>query len=216
MTNHRVTVYTEPPSLGCQGAKLTPKDRGPSLKPAFRLWMEDGKNEIMFDQTDAFLLRRVSETQSLTEAAKEVGISYRNAWDRVKAMEEKLHKRLVQTKVGGKTGGGATLTEDGRLLLKEFRKTRKLLFNVLDDSEAWENVGYRLSARNKLRAKVVEVKQGPVTSQVKMRLVSTSTVTSVITNEAVEDLALKEGDVVDAIIKSTDVLVAKAMHQPEQ
>jgi molybdate transport system regulatory protein len=178
--------------------------------------MEDGKNEVMFDQTDAFLLRRVSETQSLTEAAKEVGISYRNAWDRVKAMEEKLHKRLVQTKVGGKTGGGATLTEDGRLLLKEFRKTRKLLFNVLDDSEAWENVGYRLSARNKLRAKVVEVKQGPVTSQVKMRLVSTSTVTSVITNEAVEDLALKEGDVVDAIIKSTDVLVAKALRQPEQ
>ena len=171
--------------------------------------MEDAKNEVMFDQTDAFLLRRVGETHSLTEAAKEVGISYRNAWDRVKVMEEKLHRRLVETKVGGKAGGGATLTEDGRQLLKEFRKTRKLLFNVLDDKEAWEDVGYRLSARNRLRARVVEVKRGGVTSQVKMRLVSANTLTSIITNEAVEDLSLKEGDEVEAIVKSTDVLVAK-------
>lgn len=171
--------------------------------------MEDAKSEVMFDQTDAFLLRRVGETHSLTEAAKEVGISYRNAWDRVKMMEEKLHRRLVETKVGGKAGGGATLTENGRELLKEFRKTRKLLFNVLDDKEAWEDVGYRLSARNRLRARVVEVKRGAVTSQVKMRLTSANTLTSVITNEAVEDLYLKEGDEVEAIVKSTDVLVAK-------
>jgi molybdate transport system regulatory protein len=171
--------------------------------------MEDDKKEVMFDQTDAFLLRRIGETRSLTEAAKAVGISYRNAWDRVKVMEEKLHRRLVETKVGGKTGGSATLTPEGTDLLKEFRKTRKLLFEVLDDREAWEDVGYRLSARNRLRAKVLEVKQGAVTSQVKMRLVSANTVTSIITNEAVEDLSIKEGDDVEAIIKSTDVLVAK-------
>lgn len=189
--------------------KVATKNSRPTLKPAFRLWMEDGKSEVMLDQTDAFLLRRVAETHSLTQAAKEVGISYRNAWDRVKVMEEKLHRRLVETKVGGKTGGGATLTEDGSHLLKEFRKTRKLLFNILDDKEAWEDIGYRLSARNRLRAKVVEVKQGAVTSQVKMRLVSANTLTSIITNEAVEDLSLEEGDEVEAIVKSTDVLVAK-------
>jgi molybdate transport system regulatory protein len=171
--------------------------------------MEDDKKEVMFDQTDAFLLRRIGETRSLTEAAKIVGVSYRNAWDRVKAMEEKLHKPLVETKVGGKTGGSATLTAEGKGLLKEFRKTRKLLFDVLDDRDAWEDVGYRLSARNRLRAKVVEVKRGAVTSQVKMRLVSATTVTSIITNEAVEDLSLKEGDDVEAVVKSTDVLVAK-------
>ncbi len=163
----------------------------------------------MLDQTDAALLRYIAETGSLTQAAKIIGMSYRNAWDRLKMMEEKLRRRLVMTKVGGKTGGGATLTEEGRELLKEFKKTRKLLFNVLDDKEAWEDVGYKLSARNKLRAKVVEVKAGAVTSQVKMRLVSSNTLTSVITNEAVEDLALKEGDEVEAIVKSTDVLVAK-------
>jgi molybdate transport system regulatory protein len=171
--------------------------------------MEDGKREVIFDQTDAALLRRIDETRSLTEAAKEVGISYRNAWDRVQVMEEKLHRRLVHTKVGGRTGGGASLTEEGGKLLKEFRRTRKLLFNVLDDKEAWEDVRYTLSARNRLGGKVVEVKRGPVTSQVKVRLLTPVTVSSVVTNEAIEDLALEEGDSVEAIIKSTDVLLAK-------
>lgn len=171
--------------------------------------MEDEKKEVMLDQTDALILRRVGETHSLTEAAKEAGISYRNAWDRVRAMEGKLKRRLVETKVGGTSGGGATLTKDGASLLKEFRKTRKLLFNVLEDQEAWEDVGYRLSARNRLRSEVIEVKHGAVTSQVKMRLLSGSTLTSIITNEAVEDLSLKKGDEVEAIVKSTDVLVAK-------
>jgi molybdate transport system regulatory protein len=182
-------------------------DRG--LRPAFRLLLEDSQKQIVLDQTDAALLKGISETGSLTKAAKVVGLSYRSAWDRVEKMQDNVGRRLVESKTGGKTGGGASLTDEGRLLLREFRKTRKLLFNVLDDKEAWEDVGYKLSARNRLRAKVVEVKAGAVTSQVKMRLVSTNTLTSVITNEAVEDLALKEGDEVEAIVKSTDVLVAK-------
>jgi molybdate transport system regulatory protein len=179
------------------------------LKPAFRLLLEDSKRGIVLDQTDAELLRRISETGSLTQAAKIVDLSYRSAWDRMEKMEAKFGHTLVERKTGGKAGGGATLTEDGRRLLKEFRKTRKLLFNVLEDNEAWEDIGYRLSARNRLRAKVTEVKRGAVTSQVKMRLVSANTLTSIITNEAVEDLSLNEGDEVEAIVKSTDVLVAK-------
>jgi molybdate transport system regulatory protein len=179
------------------------------FRPAFRLLLEDSRKQIVLDQTDAALLRGISETGSITKAAKFAGLSYRSAWDRVEKMQDKVGRRLVESKTGGKKGGGAALTDEGKLLLREFRKTRKLIFNVLDDKEAWEDVGYKLSARNKLRAKVVEVKQGAVTSQVKMRLVSANTLTSIITNEAVEDLALEEVDEVEAIVKSTDVLVAK-------
>jgi len=179
------------------------------LKPGFRLWLEDSKKAVVLDQTDAALLRYIAETGSLTQAAKIVGMSYRNAWDRLEKVEAKFGRRLVERKTGGKTGGSAAITQESRRLLGEFRKTRKLLFNVLDDKEAWEDVGYKLSARNRLRAKVVEVKAGAVTSQVKLRLLSTDTLTSVITNEAVEDLGLRKGDEVEAIVKSTDVLVAK-------
>jgi len=187
--------------------------RSTPLKPTFRLIMEDSEEKIVMDQTDALLLRRVGEKGSLTEGAKAAGVSYRSAWDRIKSMERKIGEKLVETQVGGPEGGGAILTEDGEALLREFRKTRKFLFNNLDDKESWEDVGYRLSARNRLKAKIVEVKKGPITSEVKMHLVSDTTMTSVITNEAVEDLALAQGDAVEAIVKSTDVLVAKPSHQ---
>lgn len=161
------------------------------------------------DQTDARLLRRIGEKGSLTEGAKAVGVSYRSAWDRIKAMERKIGEKLVETQVGGPEGGGAILTKCAEELLGEFRKTRKFLLNNLDDKESWEDIVYRLSARNRLRAKVVDVSKGPITSKVKMRLLSETTMTSVITNEAVEELALAQGDEVEAIVKSTDVLVAK-------
>lgn len=183
--------------------KVTP------LKPTFRLVMEDSREKAVMDQTDALLLRRIGEKGSLTEAAKAAGVSYRNAWDRIKSMEHKIGETLVETQVGGPEGGGAILTKDAGALLREFRKTRKFLFNNLDDKESWEDISYRLSARNRLRAKVVEVRKGPITSQVKMHLLSDSTMTSVITNDAVEDLGLTQGDEVEAIVKSTDVLVAK-------
>jgi len=182
---------------------------GPSLKPAFRLWMEDEKRHMVLDQTDAMLLRHIAEDSSLTRAAKDVGISYRNAWDRVKAMEENLGRPVVKTRVGGKTGGGATLTPEGQRLLKEFRRTRRVMFDVLDDAEVWEDIRYKLSARNQLNGKVVGVEKGTVTSAVKIRLSSPVTVTSIVTNEAVEELAVQEGDEVQAVVKSTDVMIAK-------
>lgn len=184
-------------------------DQGLELKPAFRLWMEDQKRHVVFDQTDAMLLRHIAEDNSLTKAAKDVGISYRNAWDRVKAMEENLGRAVVETKVGGRTGGSAKLTQEGQRLLKEFRRTRRVMFDVLDDAEVWEDIRYKLSARNQLNGKVVGVERGPVTSAVKIRLSSPVTITSVVTNEAVEDLSVEEGDDVQAVVKSTDVMIAK-------
>lgn len=179
------------------------------LKPTFRLVMEDSDEKPVMDQIDALLLRRIGEKGSLTEGAKAAGVSYRSAWDRIKLMERKIGRKLLETQVGGPEGGGAILTEVAEELLREFRKTRKFLLNNLDDKESWEDISYRLSARNRLRAKVVEVRKGPITSEVKMHLVSDTTMTSVITNEAVEDLGLAPGDDVEAIVKSTDVLVAK-------
>lgn len=179
------------------------------MKPTFRLVMEDSNEKAVMDQIDALLLRRIGEKGSLTEGAKAAGVSYRSAWDRIKSMERKIGEKLVETQVGGPEGGGAILTEGAEALLREFRKTRKFLLNNLDDKESWEDISYRLSARNRLKAKVVEVKKGPITSEVKMHLVSDTTMTSVITNEAVEDLGLTQGDDVEAIVKSTDVLVAK-------
>jgi molybdopterin-binding protein len=66
----------------------------------------------------------------------------------------------------------------------------------------------RLSARNILPGKVLEVKRGATTSHVRIDI-GGSIVTASITNEAVDDLALKPGDAASAIIKASDVMVGK-------
>ncbi len=178
------------------------------LQPVFRLAIE-GEKETVLDQTDALLLRYIGETSSLSKAAKSCGISYRNAWDRVKHIEQAIGKRMVETRVGGAKGGGATLTPDGAELLKEFRRVRGYLFDALDDREFWGHVSYKLSARNRFRARITGVQMGSITSQVKMMMLEPAALTSIISNDSVEDLALKEGDEVDAIVKSTEVIIGK-------
>ena len=67
----------------------------------------------------------------------------------------------------------------------------------------------KLSARNGLKGKVISVEKGIITAKVKIQIMVPAVVTSVITKEAVEDLDIKVGDEVEAIIKSTEVLIAK-------
>ena len=67
----------------------------------------------------------------------------------------------------------------------------------------------KISARNAIQGKVTSVTKGSVTAIVKIDVGNGVHINSSITNEAVDDLALKIGDTVTAIIKSSDVLVAK-------
>jgi molybdopterin-binding protein len=66
----------------------------------------------------------------------------------------------------------------------------------------------RTSARNRLPGVVTAVKLGNVMAQIDIR-VGDNHIVSVITREAAEDLDLKEGDHVIAVIKSTEVMVGK-------
>jgi len=66
----------------------------------------------------------------------------------------------------------------------------------------------KLSARNQLTGKIVEVTKGQTTAHVRVDI-GGKIITSSITNEAVDDLALAVGDAVTAIIKSSDVIIGK-------
>jgi molybdopterin-binding protein len=65
----------------------------------------------------------------------------------------------------------------------------------------------KLSARNVLKGKVVEVKKGAVAAQVRVDI-GGNVLTSMITVDAVDDLGLKQGDPVSVVIKSTEVMLA--------
>jgi molybdopterin-binding protein len=67
----------------------------------------------------------------------------------------------------------------------------------------------KLSARNQLKGKIVEVKKGATTSHVRIRIGDGTIITSSITNDAVDELALKVGDEAIAVIKASDVMIGK-------
>lgn len=67
----------------------------------------------------------------------------------------------------------------------------------------------KISARNQIHGTVVAVHKGQTTAHVRIDIGGGNIVTSSITNEAVDDLALAVGDKVVAIIKASDVLVGK-------
>lgn len=65
----------------------------------------------------------------------------------------------------------------------------------------------KISARNRLKGKIVEVKKGATTAHVRID-VNGAVVTASITNEAVDELGLKTGQQAYAVIKASDVMVA--------
>lgn len=67
----------------------------------------------------------------------------------------------------------------------------------------------KLSARNILPGKIIEVKRGVTTAHVRIEVAPGLVVFSSITNEAVDELGLAPGDAVSAVIKSSDVMVGK-------
>lgn len=67
----------------------------------------------------------------------------------------------------------------------------------------------KLSARNQLAGTVTAVNRGQTTAHVKIDIGGGNTITASITVEAVDDLALKPGDEVSAIIKASEVIVGK-------
>ena len=67
----------------------------------------------------------------------------------------------------------------------------------------------RISARNQLAGRVTAIVPGAVNGSVKVDIGNGLIVTANITEEAIADLALAEGDAVTVLIKASDVLIGK-------
>ncbi|HXB77452.1 MAG TPA: TOBE domain-containing protein [Bradyrhizobium sp.] len=66
----------------------------------------------------------------------------------------------------------------------------------------------RISARNQIKGTVVDVKKGATTSHVRVDIGNGQIITSAITNEAVDELAIKVRDQVTVVVKASDVMIA--------
>ena len=66
----------------------------------------------------------------------------------------------------------------------------------------------KISARNKIKGKILEVKKGATTAHIRLEIAPGQVITASITNEAVDELGLKTGAAAVAVIKASDVMIA--------
>ncbi|MDI6846939.1 MAG: TOBE domain-containing protein [Candidatus Bathyarchaeia archaeon] len=178
-------------------------------KPSCKIWTEY-KGKPVLGKGGAEILQQIEKEKSISKVAKKLGMSYRYVWNYLRKIEKAIGEPVVQTYRGGKSGGGgARLTKLGESLLSEYRRVEGYLGEVLSDEEYWEAVGLKISARNRLKGKVMAVEKDVVTAKIKVKITVPTVVTALISREAVEELDIKVGDEVEAVVKATEVMIAK-------
>ena len=76
--------------------------------------------EKFFGPGVAELLHRVDELSSIRKATQSMGMAYSKAWTILRRAESALGFPLLTTATGGKEGGGAALTPEGRQFLEKY------------------------------------------------------------------------------------------------
>ena len=76
--------------------------------------------EKFFGPGIAQLLHRVEEYRSIRQATASMGMAYSKAWAILRRAEKELGFPLLVTATGGKEGGGASLTEEGKAFLEKY------------------------------------------------------------------------------------------------
>ena len=102
------------------------------IEPKVKLWLEvDG--EVVFGGGRVALFQAIEETGSIKQASEKIRMSYRAAWGKIKATEDRLGIKLVKRQAGGRNSG-AELTPKGREILMIYRKYRQDVATAMDNA----------------------------------------------------------------------------------
>ncbi|MEZ0322986.1 MAG: molybdenum-dependent transcriptional regulator [Hydrogenothermaceae bacterium] len=164
------------------------------------------------------LLKLIDKYGSILKAAKELGMSYKAAWDMVDAINNLSPKPVVVSLKSGGRGGKTFLTDYGKKLVENYEKIEyfmrefsKHISENIDNVDEFLNnfrrMNMALSARNKILGKVVSVKIGTVSIEVEVEAGGNRFI-ALITENAVRELELKPGDEVYIIFKASNVLLS--------
>lgn len=172
------------------------------------------------------LLKEIDKTGSISQAAKNVPMSYKTAWEAVDLMNSLSDKTLVEKTTGGKQGGGSILSDYAQQLIKTYDKveeiSQKFILEInkeVDFSSQinpitptnlinLERIAMQISARNIFIGKIIRLTESKVNVLVQIELRNGQYLSSVITKNAAEHLQLTMGKTVKAIIKASSVMIA--------
>ncbi len=164
------------------------------------------------------LLEAIRTHGSITQAAKAINMSYKAAWDTIDAMNNASGVPLVVRLTGGRGGGGTSITAHGEKMIETFRlieREHQRFLSVagagIEDFDNWYEVFRRMnvkvSSRNQLFGRVSAITRGSVNDEIEVGLQGEDRIYAIITHESLEQLGLKVGSEVFAMIKASWVMV---------
>jgi len=183
-----------------------------------QIWFADATSKrLMLDQIE--LLQAIADTGSITAAAKNAGISYKTAWDRLERINNLSASPVVQRSTGGSKGGGSKLTPYGRKMLNGFSELQEQheLFlenlnqqlNSLDDvSNFMKSTLLQSSARNQFLGTVASIETGAVNTDVQIRISDQQQIVAQVSERSRQDMNLAPGTALIAMIKASSVTLA--------
>ncbi|MDP9079751.1 MAG: LysR family transcriptional regulator [Bacteroidota bacterium] len=98
-----------------------------------RIWLErDGQKLLGRGRVE--LLERIRDSGSIRQAALQMAMSYKQAWDMINDMNARFDSALVTSRRGGKGGGNATVTEKGLAVIEQFHVLENKFKDFMADS----------------------------------------------------------------------------------
>jgi molybdate transport system regulatory protein len=172
------------------------------------------------------LLQAVAREGSITAGAKAAGLTYKAAWDALDAMTNLFGRPLLETRTGGRAGGGASLTATGLRVIEAFGRLEAEMarvFRTLEPALAGSGItpfnlvsGFlmRTSARNALRGRITAIQADTLSAEVAVSVSDDTTIYALVTAESVRELGLCVGREAIVLIKAPFVVIAPGANAP--
>ena len=162
------------------------------------------------------ILQAVGDLGSISEAARQSGVSYKAAWQAIETLSNLSGAVLVERVVGGSGGGGAVLTHDGQRLLQAGQWLQQARAQALarlstpdvNPQLALGGLGLRTSMRNQWPVVITAWRRQATGIRVTLGLDSGDTIHAAVTRESAQLMDLSLGQTLWALCKATAVSIA--------
>jgi molybdate transport system regulatory protein len=183
-------------------------------------WIEgDLRLAGILDSRMIGLLKAIDESGSINQAAKQVGLSYKGAWQMIERANNLAPKVLIATTTGGSKGGGTRLTASGQALLQLFSRLeqqhrqflRQLNQSLADDPEMMlllKPLAIKTSATNQLFGTIASIQPGAINAEVIVELKGGEQIVADLSLSTLDRLELNIGKDVLLLINAPEIGIA--------
>ena len=173
------------------------------IRFSYKIWLEsDGR--FILGRGGARILKAIEEERSISKAAGKLGMSYRYVWSYIERINRALGKPVIETFRGGKCGGGgATLTELGRDLLRRYMRMDEYI-NGLLSGECSGGV------ENQFKGIIKGLERRDGYAEVKIEFETPNVITALISEAKLGELNAQIGDMIEVTIRSSDIHIRKS------